>query len=175
MRKVALFAALVVLAGTALLAWGVLGGRGATAAEPVALRQGRLASDFTLELFSGGTFRLSEQRGKVVLVNFWASWCLPCREEAPVLARAWRAYKDRGVVFVGVDIWDTRDDALAFMREFDITYPNVIDPTGEVAIEYGITGVPETWVLNREGRLVRRWVGAMTDRQIEAFLEEALR
>jgi cytochrome c biogenesis protein CcmG/thiol:disulfide interchange protein DsbE len=166
---------LVILAGTALLAWGVLGGRGATAAEPLALRQGRVATDFTLELYSGGTFHLAEQRGKVVLVNFWASWCIPCKEEAPVLERAWTAYKNRGVVFVGVDIWDTPSDARAFMQEYGITYPNVKDPTGEVAIEYGITGVPETWVLNRDGRLVQRWVGAMNDKQITAFLEEALR
>ncbi|MCL4464576.1 MAG: TlpA family protein disulfide reductase [Chloroflexi bacterium] len=171
----AVCAALVVLAGTALLAWGVLGGRGVAAAEPTALRSGRMATDFTLELYSGGTFHLAEQRGKVVLVNFWASWCPPCKEEAPVLERAWQAYQDQAVVFVGVDVWDTQTDARAFMEEYGITYPNVIDSSGEVAIEYGLTGVPETWVLGREGRLVRRWVGALNDQQIAAFLEEALR
>ncbi|MHB1131608.1 MAG: TlpA family protein disulfide reductase [Chloroflexota bacterium] len=175
MRKLALCAALLIIVATAVLSRGVLSGRTATAAEPTALRAGRVAADFTLELFSGGEFHLAEQRGKVVLVNFWASWCPPCKDEAPVLARAWQAFKDRGVVFVGVDIWDTRSDAVDFMQRYSITYPNVIDPTGEVGIEYGITGLPETWILNGEGRLVRRWVGALNDQQITAFLEEALK
>ncbi len=158
-----------------LLGYGAVSRDPAVQAEPAALRSGRPASDFSIQLFSGGTFSLAEQRGKVVLVNFWASWCPPCREEAPVLERAWRAYKDKGVVLVGVDVWDTEADARAFMKEFGITYPNGPDPNGEIAIEYGLTGVPETWFIDREGRLVRRWTGALTDRQISTFIEEARR
>jgi len=166
--------ALAIAAGIAILGAVILNPGTANSVEPVALRPGKVATDFSLNLYSGGDFRLSEQRGKVVLVNFWASWCPPCREEAPVLEHAWRAFKDRGVVFVGVDIWDAEEHARAFLDEFDITYPNGPDPNGETAIEYGVTGVPETWILNREGRLVRRWVGALNDDQITAFLEAAL-
>jgi cytochrome c biogenesis protein CcmG/thiol:disulfide interchange protein DsbE len=165
-----------VLALLALFGWSIFGDRPTTsAAEPNALRSGRAATDFTITLFSGEKFSLAEQRGKPVLVNFWASWCPPCKEEAPVLERAWRAFKDRGVVFVGVDVWDTEADAKAFMQRYGVTYPNGPDPSGEVAIEYGVTGLPETWFLDREGTLVRRWVGALSDSQITAFLEEAMK
>lgn len=133
------------------------------------------APDFTLQLFDGGTFRLSEQRGKVVVVNYWASWCPPCREEAPVLERAWRRYRDQGVVFVGLDIWDTETDARAFIRQFGITYPNGPDPKGEAAIDYGLTGIPETFFIRPDGTIARHWIGPLTDAQISTFIEEALR
>ena len=175
MRKLAFIVLLVVVG--ALLAAGCRTGDGDSSAskDPVALRPGRIASDFTIPLFDGGTFTLSEQRGKVVLVNFWASWCPPCREEAPVLERAWQKYKDKGFILVGVDIWDNEKDARSFLQEFRISYPNGPDNNGEIAIEYGLTGVPESWFLNKDGRLVRRWVGPLTDQQITAFIEEAMR
>ena len=169
---------IAVLAGVlsllALLGYAIANKGFSAPPEPAALRAGRLASDFSIETFSGDTFTLSEQRGKVVQVNFWASWCVPCREEAPVLERAWQAYKDRGFVLVGVDVWDSERDARAFLQEFGITYPNGPDPSGEVAIEYGITGVPESQFIDRDGRLVRRWTGALNDQQIAAFIEEAM-
>lgn len=133
------------------------------------------APDFTLQLFDGGTFRLSEQRGKVVVVNFWASWCIPCRDEAPVLERAWQRYRDQGVVLVGLDIWDTERDARAFMSEFGIDYPNGPDPRGAAAIEYGVTGIPETFFIRPDGTIARHWIGPLTDRQINAFIAEASR
>lgn len=175
MRKTGFLVFIGVLGLLGLFGWSIYSDRAATiAAEPTALRSGRTATDFTITLFSGERFNLAEQRGKPVLVNFWASWCPPCKEEAPVLERAWKKYKDR-VVFVGVDIWDENADALAFMDRYGITYPNGPDPSGAVAIEYGVTGLPESWFLDRDGTLVRRWVGGMNDRQIEAFLEEAMR
>lgn len=133
------------------------------------------APGFAIPLYDGPAFRLSEQRGKVVVVNYWASWCPPCREEAPALERAWRRYRDRGVVFVGLDIWDTERDARAFMRQFDITYPNGPDPQGATAIEYGLTGIPETFFIRPDGTIARHWIGPLTDGQLSAFIEEALR
>jgi cytochrome c biogenesis protein CcmG/thiol:disulfide interchange protein DsbE len=108
---------LLALAVLALLAYGII----AKAQEP--LSEGP-APDFTLSLFDGGQITLGDLRGQVVVLNVWASWCPPCRDEAPVLERAWRAYRDRGVTFVGVDYMDTEPAALAYIAEFDITYPN---------------------------------------------------
>ena len=82
------------------------------------------APDFTLNTFEGETIRLSDLRGQVVVINIWASWCVPCRDEAPVLERLWREYRDRGVVFLGVDYADTEREARAFIAEFGLTYPN---------------------------------------------------
>ncbi len=135
----------------------------------------RPAPDFALKLFDDGDFRLSEQRGRVVLINYWASWCPPCRDEAPTLEAAWRAYRERGLTFVGVDIWDKEADARAFLRTFGVSYPNGPDKNGETLIDYGVTGIPETFFVNREGLLVRRWIGPLDERQITAFIEELLR
>lgn len=132
----------------------------------------REAPDFTLDLFLGEQLRLADLRGKPVLINFWASWCPPCREEAPLLERTWREYRDKGVVFVGVDIWDSEEDARKFLKEFDITYPNGPDPRGEISIDYGLTGIPETYFIDREGQVVRKWIGPFTEEALQAFLDE---
>ncbi|MHB1006020.1 MAG: TlpA family protein disulfide reductase [Chloroflexota bacterium] len=176
MRKIAIVVFVGVLALLTWFGWNIFVDRPTTsAAEPTAVRSGRIASDFTITLFSGESFRLSDQRGKVTVVNFWASWCPPCKEEAPTLERVWTNYRNKGVVFIGVDVWDTEADAKAFMTRYGIDYPNGPDPSGAIPIEYGVTGLPETWVLDREGRLVRRWIGALNDRQLSSFIEEALR
>ena len=139
-----------------------------------AQKVGRPAPDFTITTFAGERFRLSEQRGKVVVVNFWASWCIPCRDEAPYLELAWRQFKDRGVVFVGVDIQDAEADARAYIKEFDITYPNGPDTTGEITIDYGVSGIPVTFFVDREGRIRGRWVGAISMGMLASSIEDML-
>ncbi len=132
------------------------------------------ATPFTLTLFDGRTLRLEELRGKVVFLNFWASWCPPCRAEARVLETAWRTYKDRDVVFVGVDTQDRDEDARAFLREFGITYPNGRDASGKIPIDYGVWGLPETFIIDREGRITYKHVGGLGWRTITTKLDEAL-
>ena len=168
----ALAVGVTVLALLALLIWG-LGKRsaGTVGDAPV---QPRPAPAFTLPLFDGGSFSLEEARGKPVLINFWASWCVPCEEEAAVLERASRAYAGR-VVFIGVDVQDTEANARAFLRRFGVSYPNGRDASGEIAVEYGMSGVPESYFVDRDGRLARKWQGPLDDARLRAFLEDLLR
>jgi cytochrome c biogenesis protein CcmG, thiol:disulfide interchange protein DsbE len=136
---------------------------------------GRPAAAFALTAFDGTPVTLGTLRGKVVVVNFWASWCNPaCYEEAPVLERAWRTYRERGVVVVGVDMQDTPEAAQAFIRRFALTFPNAPDHGGKVAVEYGVYGVPETFFVDREGTIRAKHVGAVTDEVIRGTLDRLL-
>ncbi|MBI2162426.1 MAG: TlpA family protein disulfide reductase [Candidatus Rokubacteria bacterium] len=136
---------------------------------------GRPAAAFTLTTFDGAPLSLEAQRGKVVVVNFWASWCYPaCYEEAPVLERNWRRYRDRGVVVIGVDIQDTVEAAQKFIRDFDLTFPNVRDATGKVSVDYGVYGVPETFFVDRQGRIRAKHVGAVTDEVFRRHVDRLL-
>lgn len=151
------------------------------AARVDGLRHPRLATDvgpapdFTLARFDGGDFRLAEHRGEVVVINFWASWCDPCRREAPRFADADAAYRERGVTFVGVDFQDREGDARAFIREFGLRYPNGPDPVGGITQAYGVSGLPATFVIDRQGRIARRWLGEIGAEQLTAFIDGALR
>lgn len=171
-RSIALGVALAVVALLGLMVWG-LGKRaeGTVGNAPV---QPRPAPTFTVPLLDGGIFTLGEQRGKPVLVNFWASWCIPCEDEAAALERAYRRYDDR-VAFIGVNVQDTDPNARGFLRRFGVTYPNGRDANGEVAIEYGMSGVPETYFVDRQGALVRKWQGPLDDERLRQFLDDLLR
>jgi cytochrome c biogenesis protein CcmG/thiol:disulfide interchange protein DsbE len=114
---------------------------------------GREAPDFDLPLL-GGEGRISDEdvRGHPVVVNFWASWCIPCKEEAPTLESKWRKYRDRGVRFLGVNVQDAEQDALGFVEEFDITFPSVRDPDQVLWRKFGVRGIPETFFIQRTWR-----------------------
>jgi cytochrome c biogenesis protein CcmG/thiol:disulfide interchange protein DsbE len=136
---------------------------------------GRPASAFALQTLEGAPLALEAQRGKVVVLNFWASWCYPaCYEEAPVLERNWRAYRDRGVVVIGVDIQDSPEAAQKFTRDFGLSFPNVRDTTGQVSVDYGVYGVPETFFIDRGGRIRAKHVGAVTDEAFRLNVEKLL-
>jgi cytochrome c biogenesis protein CcmG, thiol:disulfide interchange protein DsbE len=136
--------------------------------------EGKTAPGFSLTLFGGNTISLKEQRGQVVVINFWASWCVPCREEAADLEQTWRHYQGKGVSFVGINVSDTDRNALAFIKQFDITYPNGPDRLGRIAKAYGITGQPETYVVAPDGRLVARRLGPLSQEQLQALIEQYL-
>lgn len=133
---------------------------------------GRPAPAFALRTFDGQPVALEAQRGKVVVLNFWASWCYPaCYEEAPVLERGWQAWRQKDVVVLGVDIQDTEDKARKFMTDFGITFPNAPDGGGKVSIDYGVYGVPETFFIDKQGRIRTKHVGAVTDAVFRATVE----
>jgi cytochrome c biogenesis protein CcmG, thiol:disulfide interchange protein DsbE len=113
------------------------------------------APAFTLDrLDRPGSLSLAEYRGRPVVLNFWASWCVPCKEEAPLLEGVWKRYRDQGLVVIGVDINDLRSDARRFARQNKMSYPLAFDGVGETSTDYGLTGVPETFFVARNGRLV---------------------
>jgi cytochrome c biogenesis protein CcmG, thiol:disulfide interchange protein DsbE len=134
----------------------------------------RPAAAFTLTLFDGNTLDSKELLGKAVLLNFWASWCVPCRAEARALETAWQKYKDRDVVFLGVNIQDKEEDARAFLKEFGITYLNGPDSGGKIAIDYGVWGIPETFFIDPQGSITYKHAGELRAAIIEAKLDEAL-
>ena len=159
------FALILTLLG--LLAWGLKKAQ----AGP---RESGMAPDFTITGFDGRTVTLNELRGQVVIVNFWASWCPPCREEAAYLEETWRKYEGEGVVFIGVDYVDTEKEALAYIEEFDITYINGPDIGTRIAQAYNIQGVPETFFVAKNGELRGVHIGPMKSPQLDEKIEELL-
>jgi cytochrome c biogenesis protein CcmG/thiol:disulfide interchange protein DsbE len=136
---------------------------------------GRPAADFRLELLDGGTLKLSDLRGRPVVVNFWASWCYPaCWNEAPRLEAAWQRYRDRGVMVVGVVYQDTAENAREFIRTHGKTYPNGLDPAGRVALDYGVYGVPETFFIDRQGVIADKHIGEIHMETLTAKIDALL-
>lgn len=127
------------------------------------VRVGERAPDFSLTSFDGQAYTISELKGKVVLVNIWASWCVPCEKEAPFLEAAWKYFEPRGdVLFLGVDYTDTHKAAQAYIKRFGITYPNGPDLGTRIYDTYRATGVPETFIIDQNGILADFKYGEFT-------------
>jgi cytochrome c biogenesis protein CcmG/thiol:disulfide interchange protein DsbE len=154
---------LAVCAVVALLGFGLLSKGEATIAvgEPVPDRE--------LPVLGGaGQRSIADYRGNWVLVNLWASWCVPCRQEAPELDEFARRYRERGVAVLGINVQDNSDDALAFLRDYDLRYPQLRSVGDERSAAFGSTGVPENFLVDPRGRLALIWRGPVD----ESFLDE---
>ena len=132
-------------------------------------QSGETAPNLSLSLLDGSQVTLRDMRGQVVVLNFWASWCDPCLREAPDLQQVWEQYQDRGVVFLGVTFHDAKGASQAFVERFGLTYPNGVDERGRISEAYGVVAVPETFVIDREGKIAFIHVGEV---EAEALIED---
>lgn len=165
-----------VVALLGLLVWKVAKGSDNDVTGALAEGATPAAPAFSLERLDGsGELALESLRGQVVVLNFWASWCGPCRDEMPLLEAGWRRWQDRDVEFVGIDVKDLRSDARGFLERFGVTYPNVYDGKGSMVGRYGVTGFPETYFIDARGRVVYRIAGAVDNAaDLDEGIERAL-
>jgi cytochrome c biogenesis protein CcmG/thiol:disulfide interchange protein DsbE len=177
-RKLAVTAAVAVLAAAlvGLLAWRMAGKEEAKGLAAAALAGERPdAPNFELpHLDSSGTLELSSLRGKVVVLNFWASWCAPCREEAPLLQDAWERWRERGVVVLGVDARDLSSKGREFVDEQGLTYPNVHDGEGSTLGRFGIPALPETMFIDAQGRIAAYIAGPIDAESLDRSIQLAV-
>lgn len=158
------------------IAVGVLIGYGAaylsmTLMKPGVVDHTEYAPEFQLDLLNDGdSLFLSDLVGKGVVVNFWASWCYPCQQEMPALEAAWQKYANQGVVFVGVNIADQQQDALDFLDEYAVTYPNGVDILGTIEVDYQLIGYPTTWFIKSDGSVARKVLGPLELDDLDAAI-----
>jgi len=161
-------ACIIALIVVGLLGYALL----ADPSEP--LQVGSPAPDFQLTAFDGSSMSLANHQGSVVVVNFFASWCDPCRQEAADLEQTWREYQDREIQFFGIAYKDANSKAQAFLNEFDVSYPSAGEPGNRTARAYGITGVPETFVIDQQGLLAFHFIGPITKAQLSQEIDRLL-
>lgn len=172
-RVIPAFAITLVVLLLALLGWAMFAPKSQTVSEngridapgvfvPI---KGRMAPDFQLVDFSGKNMTLKEFRGKTVVINFWASWCDACKTEAPLLSQIAPTLDSSKVVLIGVDSLDAENDAQQFIQQYGVSYRTGIDSSGSVAVDYGISGMPETFIVGPDGKLAGKFFGAVTSEQ----------
>ncbi len=133
-----------------------------------------IAPDFTLELFEGGKFEFGAHKGKPILINFLASWCIPCREEIPILNRAYSVYKHQGVAFVAIAVDDTQENMKQFIKKYELELPTGIDASGEIKDAYGLYGVPTTLFIDKKGFINYLHPGSVTEVLVHHELDKLL-
>ena len=182
-RRVALYLLSIspLLALVALLGWGLArsggnpGGLLVNSAPGEIAVETRQAPAFSVATLDGGPLLDNEAlRGKVVFLDFWSSWCPPCRAEAADLAAVYHEYEGRPVEFLGMAIWDDPGDVLRHLGRFDVTYPNALDEQGQIAVSFGVRGVPEKFFIDPDGLLVMKFTGPISPERLRQALDELL-
>ena len=169
---------LVLLALIALLVVRLQQANQAVSSTPSYPLIGHAAPDFTAPVWngaSGQTMHLADLKGKPVVLNFWASWCAPCQEEMPTLQAGYDKYRANGVVFIGLAFNDTQANGQPFLEKYKITYLAGPDSDGKTSIAYGVTGVPETVFIGRDGRVVSKTPGGVSAEQLAAGVQQVLK
>lgn len=146
-----------------------------TASDPLI---GQMAPNFTLTALNGQKSQkisLADFKGHPLVLNFWSSTCQPCKDEMPLLETQWERMKSQGVIFLGIDVEDTRDNGLSFLQQHGATYTSVIDSSGGTLVSYGVTYTPETIFINREGKVISAVRMEITSQQLQDNLRTLLR
>ena len=128
--------------------------------------------DFTINTLLGDQISKNDYSGKIIILDFWSSWCIPCIQEGPVLSNLSKEWSDRNVQFIGVSVWDTKENVLDFIKQNDIQYPNAIDKNGQIAIDFGVRGIPEKIIINSNGKIIHRIIGPSTKPSLEKILDQ---
>ena len=161
-----------------LFTWGVIQNDGAAGKTGVNEKFGETKlstqpfNDFNLTTLDGDFISIEDYRGKIVVIDFWSSWCAPCRAEGPILSESHKTWRERGVEFIGIAIWDDVDSVEKFIDQNNIEYVNGIDTSGLIAVDFGITGIPEKFFVNQNGEIVKKVVGPNTTDTLDRILTE---
>ena len=169
MRNWKTLAGVLLLLAVTLAACG-----GGDSSGPTGVNKGNLASGFTLEALDGSSVSLDGYRGNVVLINFWATWCPPCRAEIPDIEKVYQARQDDGFVVLGVNVEEPRESVAPFVEAMGMTYPVVLDKSGQVLKMYRAIGLPISVILDQDGVIRVRHVGVLTMEQLEDYLAQVL-
>ena len=145
--------------------------------ESAAVNKSNAATNFSLQsLLEDKKISLEDYKGKAIVLNFWATWCGPCREEMPLFENFWNKYKDKDVVFLGVDVMDDKENAIEFLEETGITYPNLYDPSGKVSSKYRVIALPATFFIDKEGNVLFKnygpFLGSEGKKKLKLYLKE---
>ena len=174
LKATVIFLLAMLIAGfTIFLAIGVMGTTTATSRSGKEL-VGKKAPSFVAPKVGGQLVSLENYKNKPLVLNFWASWCPPCRDETPGMERIWRKYEDQGVVILGINVQDGEKEAERYISEFGVTFSNALDLDGSITVDYGVTGLPVTFFIDNDSVVTGRWVGSISEDRLDNWVSNLL-
>ncbi len=174
LKAAVIFLLAMLIAGfTIFLAIGVMGTTTATSRSGKEL-VGKKAPSFVAPKVGGQLVSLENYKNKPLVLNFWASWCPPCRDETPGMERIWRKYEDQGVVILGINVQDGEKEAERYISEFGVTFSNALDLDGSITVDYGVTGLPVTFFIDNDSVVTGRWVGSISEDRLDNWVSNLL-
>ena len=174
LKATVIFLLAILIAGfTIFLAIGVMGTTTATSRSGKEL-VGKKAPSFVAPKVGGQLVSLENYKNKPLVLNFWASWCPPCRDETPGMERIWRKYEDQGVVILGINVQDGEKEAERYISEFGVTFSNALDLDGSITVDYGVTGLPVTFFIDNDSVVTGRWVGSISEDRLDNWVSNLI-